>query len=240
MVARPIVVLFLLAGPVLGQEPLITDRPDFTESAAVVDRGRTQIESGYTFTRSADIDQHALGEVLVRVGLGGGLELRLAPNSYAWVEGPDGDVDGFEDAGIGLKWLLADGDPGAAALLAGTSVPTGGDAFGAEGWQPEVTLALARGAVGANLGWGWADTGEGRRHTGLVSLAVGLPLGERLGVFLESYAIAAEGAGGEEAYADAGLTRLLSPDLQLDARVGMGLNDRAVDWFVGVGLARRW
>ena len=31
--------------------PLVTDRPDFTESAVGVPIGRVQIEAGYTWTR---------------------------------------------------------------------------------------------------------------------------------------------------------------------------------------------
>ena len=36
---------------VAGDDPLVTDRPDFTESAVTVTRGRTQIEMGYTFSQ---------------------------------------------------------------------------------------------------------------------------------------------------------------------------------------------
>lgn len=242
-------VLFVLLLPWLfgrslhAQEDLVTDRPDFTESAAVVGPGRVQIEGGYTFTRAGDVDAHALGEILVRIGLGEILELRLAPNSYVWIDGAE-ELEGLEDPGLGLKWLIAESGASAAALLLGTSVPTGADELGADGWQPEATIALAhdfaRASLGANLGWGWEEAGGERLHTALASVALGVPLGARGGAFVEVYGLAAEGAGGEEAYADAGLTRLLSPDFQLDARVGAGLNGAAADWFVGVGAARRW
>ncbi len=45
-------------------EPLVTDRPDFTESAETVAPGLFQLESGYTFTRRGDDKEHALGEFL--------------------------------------------------------------------------------------------------------------------------------------------------------------------------------
>ncbi|MGH7563856.1 MAG: hypothetical protein ACREK5_05485, partial [Gemmatimonadota bacterium] len=54
--------------------PLVTDRPDFTESALTVPRGDPQLESGYTLTRADDADEHALGEVLLRIGVAGRLE----------------------------------------------------------------------------------------------------------------------------------------------------------------------
>lgn len=37
-------------GPVVD-EPLVTDRPDFTEASVTVGRGVLQIESGYTFVQ---------------------------------------------------------------------------------------------------------------------------------------------------------------------------------------------
>ena len=95
-------------------------------------------------------------------------------------------------------------------------------------------------AVGVNAGWFWAGGDGDRAHGGVGSVTLGLPLGERGGLFLESYGIVTEGTGGDEAYADVGVTRLLSDDLQLDARVGVGLGGDAADWYVGVGAARRW
>src|SRR4029079_12127360 len=53
-------------------EPLETDRPDFTESATTVGKGVCQLETGYTFTsdnsggvRTAN---HSFPEALLRVG----------------------------------------------------------------------------------------------------------------------------------------------------------------------------
>ena len=58
---------------------LITDRPDFTESSEVVGRGVVQLESGLTFaSRMPAVRQVTLPELLVRIGLGDRVELRLA------------------------------------------------------------------------------------------------------------------------------------------------------------------
>jgi hypothetical protein len=232
--------LLFLAATASAQEPLVTDRPDFTESVNVVDRGRFQLEGGATFTRSDETDELALGELLLRVGVAPRLELRLAANSFLWIDGPQGNDDGVEDAVIGGKVLLVQD---AAALLFGTSVPTGSDGLSSDAWEPELKLAVARGvgeaSVGANVGWIWTGGGDERRHRGLASITAGFPMGQG-GVFVETYGIATEGAGGEEAYADAGLTRLLSDDFQLDVRIGVGVGGDAADWFFGMGAARRW
>jgi len=42
-----------------------------------------------------------------------------------------------------------------------------------------------------------------------------------------------------ENYADGGFTFLVNEDLQLDVRGSVGLNDAAVDYFVGTGFVLR-
>ena len=75
--------LLLLIAPVgtgvAREQPpdMVTDRPDQTESAAVVPRGLLQVETGYLFARDGDVDGHAVPGTLFRLGLGGRLELRI-------------------------------------------------------------------------------------------------------------------------------------------------------------------
>ncbi len=237
MVRRLVFLSVALASPTYAQEPLVTDRPDFTESASAVERAHFQLEGGFTLTDKDGENEYAVGEVLLRIGIAPRLELRIAGNSYV---ASDGD-DGFEDAGVGVKLMIVEDT----AVLAGTSVPTGSSGVGSDAWEPEVRLAHQRVlgdlAVGANVGWFSTEVDDERRHGGLASLAFGIPLTDRDGLFLEAYGIATEGSGGEEAYVDGGLTRFFSDDFQLDARVGVGIaGDDAADWFFGVGAARRW
>jgi len=71
-------------------EPLITDRPDFTESTDAVPRGHLQLEAGYTFTYDREkLDRtrdHTSPEILLRIGLVDRLELRLGWAGYSWTE----------------------------------------------------------------------------------------------------------------------------------------------------------
>ena len=65
-------------GVARAQSPdMVTDRPDQTESAAVVPRGLLQVETGYLFARDGDVDGYAVPGTLFRIGLGGRLELRI-------------------------------------------------------------------------------------------------------------------------------------------------------------------
>lgn len=236
----------------LGQDaPLITDRPDFTESAETIAPGRFQLEAGLTFTDAGRVEDLSLGEVLGRLGLTGRLELRLGAGSYLDVDGPGGtDASGWEDSSLGVKARLAAGDGGMrpdAALIVATTLPTGArELGGGAGLQPEAVLALAWEpapglGLGANLGYAHPrDAGE-RFHQGFGSVALGWSAGERLGLFAEVYGFSEEEDGGEAtSYANGGATWLLGPDLQLDARLGTGVSGTDTDWFVGVGFARRW
>lgn len=244
------VVSALCPGVARGQAgaPLVTDRPDFTESAVTVPRGDVQLESGYTFTRAEDTDEHALGEVLLRIGLVDRLEARIGLGSHAWIGAGGEDPAGFEDPSLGLKAVLAREETAgvAAAILAGTSVPIGDADVGEDDWQPEIKLAVSRGlsgalALAANAGYARAsEDGEGFDQ-GSASLSLGMGLSERWGAYAETYAIfPASLSGDDEAVLNGGFTYLVHPLLQLDARAGAGLTEAAPDFFVGVGIARRW
>ena len=73
MRALPLVLLVPVGtGVARAQSPdMVTDRPDQTESAAVVPRGLLQVETGYLFARDGDVDGYAVPGTLFRIGLGG-------------------------------------------------------------------------------------------------------------------------------------------------------------------------
>lgn len=66
-------------------DPLVTDRPDFTEASSTVGKGRIQLEAGYTYVRDrsggATTNGHSYPEALLRVGvLADWLEFRVGQN----------------------------------------------------------------------------------------------------------------------------------------------------------------
>lgn len=233
-------------------EPLVTDRPDFTESTESVAPGRFQLEAGYTFTRNEDDKEHALGELLLRVGLWQQIELRLGGNSYVWLDSPDGDAHGFEDMSLGVKIKLVEGSerfevtrPHVALIIA-TTLPTGDHDFGEDNPQPEVKLALAwdlseRLSLGSNLNYAFASEADDRFHQFSGSLALGYKLTEKWGCYIEYFGFVPESEDGPNAsFFNGGLTYLVTNDLQLDARAGVGLNGDDPDYFTGLGVSWRW
>lgn len=209
---------------------------------------RLQLEGGYTLSRGAGATEHALGEVLVRIPVAARLELRLGLNSLLWARAPDGGWQaGFEDASVGAKLALTAFEPTrpAAALLVGTTLPTGAAPFGEDGLQPEAKLALAwplseRAGLSSNLNYAYASEGGERYHQFAGSVSLGYALTERLGSFVELFGFAPEAPGSSTvAYANGGFTFGLTDDLQLDLRAGLELASGALAHFVGAGLAWR-
>jgi hypothetical protein len=70
-------------GPNLAAEPLVTDRPDFTEATSTVGRGVAQLEFGYAYFYDREggvsVRSQSLGEPLLRYGVvANWLEFRAA------------------------------------------------------------------------------------------------------------------------------------------------------------------
>jgi hypothetical protein len=237
-------------------EPLVTDRPDFTESTSAVSPGHYQLEGGFTSARIGEEESQSFGELLLRIGVFERWEARLGIGSFSRTDpglpGVDA-ISGYEDPFIGLKVrlteedsdLLAPGQPVVALLLA-TTVPVGDDELTSDEWEPEAKLALSwdlssRLSIASNLNYAYPADGGDRFHQWSGSLTAGLSLTDRMGMYLEGFGFSKESADGSATqYFNTGLTYLLSNDLQLDARVGAGLDDPSPNWFAGIGAAVRF
>lgn len=233
-------------------EPLVTDRPDTTESAQTVARGRFQLEAGYSFLDRDRSSTHQFGELLGRVGLSDAVELRIGLNSFVWRSGDDGDRSGTTNTSLGAKVKLVAGDGAGrpdVAMILSTRLPTGSLAAASKSLEPRALLAAGwslseRVSLGVNAGYANIEGGEGRRLGEFTaSASIGLSLGDRLGTFVEYFGFYPAQADQATIHAaDAGVTWLLSPDLQLDARTGYEFSGsgRENTFFIGAGVSSRW
>lgn len=238
--------------------PLVTDRPDQTESAAVVPRGTFQLEFGamHAFDEpapSAATRLMSLGAALLRVGLAPPLELRLGFAGWHRATAEAGPTEhGLGDLDFGAKAVLhrGTGPVPSVALLGTVTLPTGHEAFRASGPDPEVRLAVSQElpagfGLGYNVAAAWtteADAaGDESFRTDLLYTAVlGRALTDRVAAFVEGFGSLVVSEGGSSWHAlDAGLTLALRTNLQLDLSGGLGLSDAAEDWFVGAGVSVR-
>jgi Putative MetA-pathway of phenol degradation len=256
-IAAAVTAAMLLAAPAAAQNvpPLVTDRPDQTESPVVVPRGMVQFEAGglHEVANAGAGRVTSVASLLARAGLFGRVELRLGFLGWqrATASGADARA-GFGDLSVGMKVALRDGDglDPAAAVLASALVPVGDPDFRAAGVDPELRVALAHDLGGAfslgyNVGAAWVTTESGAgtetRHVeGLYTLTVGRSFGTRLGAFVEAFGnVAPSNANPSSHGVDGGLTFGVRPNVQLDAAAGFGLDDAGPAWFLGMGVAVR-
>jgi hypothetical protein len=240
-------------------EPIVTDRPDFTEASSTVGYGIVQLEMGYTYTHDGNsagsTHSHSYPETLLRIGMfADWFELRLDWNygeeQNAVFGAPADSPEGAEDLGLGCKIMLTPQEcilPESAVILQ-VSLPTGADAFSADEVLPGGFLLY-----GWDINDDWA-TGALSGLSRAIDDETGEPYVEisqswtlvrswtdRLGSYTEWFMIATSGADTNhtEHYFDGGFTYLLSNDIQWDIRAGVGLNGAADDYFIGTGLSIR-
>jgi len=226
-----------------------TDRPDFTDASSTVGLGVLQLETGYTFTKASGTESHSWGEPMIRYGvLANWIELRMAVAPVT--ERSTTTRSGIEDLSLGVKLTLMQQDgllPGL-AVVPQMTVPTGSAKFSADRVLPGINLLYGWDlsdalSMDASTHLNLAVDDDARSYTEWAqSLSLGLSLTENLSSFFEWYALfpVSSATASTEHYLDVGLTYALSGDLQIDLRVGRGLNDASDDYFVGTGLAFRF
>ncbi len=234
-------------------EPLVTDRPDFTEASSTVGRGVTQFELGYTYVRNDDTgtDQHSAPELLIRRGVWKDwLELRVAYTGLA-IADPIVDISGSDDLYLGMKIGLT---PQCAylpemSIMPQMLVPTGSSALTNDEVLPGVNWLWS---WDLNESWAFAGSTQVNRAVDdsqpnvftiwTQSLALSNSLNDRLGVYGEWFGYAAEKGveGLDEQYLSGGMTVLFGNNVQWGFRCGVGLNEDSDDYFVGIGLSLRF
>lgn len=245
-------------------EPLVTDRPDFTESTDAIPAGHIQIEVGYTFTYDREgedrLRDHTAPEFLLRIGVVEDFELRIGWDGYSWSENQtqernDSDrlvtreawSQGANDMTLGIKYKLLDQDGWLPhfGVLASLSVPTGSANVGAGDVEPELVLLWAydvsdRFAVAGNVGIAVPTDAGDRFFQTFASLSFAYGLTEKLGAYAEYFGIYPNTEDSDAAHSvNVGFTYLINKDFQIDVRVGAGLNEEADDFFTGIGFSWR-
>ena len=242
------VLLLSACASLKGRDPLVSDRPDFTESTQSIAPRHVQLEAGQTLSREGETKSNAIGEVLVRAGLTPRVELRLTGNSFVREKTAGVVTSGMQDAAVGFKIKVLEGPDGpswkpAFSFIAHTTVPSGAAAFSAGRAQPEVKL-LGAWTITDRLGFA-SNINIGRPFDGTRSFteyagsgSFSFAVSERVGAYTEAFAFAPQdGSDVVQKYVNGGFTLLLSPDVQLDLRGGLGPKTAGSrDYFAGIGL----
>jgi hypothetical protein len=229
--------------------PLVTDRPDFTESSDVIPGRWLQFEGGVTVAwegsgvlRTRSVTAPA---ALFRLGLGFHTELRIGAEGYVNERSETQRTAGYSDVELGAKvWLLQEG-PNAfdLSVIPIVSFPAGDAALSSQGVDPTVKVTWSRGlpagfSLAGNLNFSWITEGGSHFSQQALSLSVNHDIGRGWGGYLEVYRFSrmtrTEGAGNT---VNGGVSRQFAGRVQIDMEAGRGLTREAPDWFVGAGLA---
>jgi hypothetical protein len=246
--------------------PLGTDRPGFADTTAVMPRGHVQLELGYTFTSDNENTDtswdHSVAQSNLRIGVLDNLEFRTLWSGFSMTES---EFD-TESARTGRRYRANDHDDGAGDMTFGLRTQL----LKNDGWVPDLSLLVNLSApVGTSsktsgdvvpdvrLAYGWALTDKLRLYgVGIAaanvsdgdrffqasgSAGLSYALTDRLGAFIEYYGIFPAGKDEDCAHnADGGFSFLITDNCQLDFSAGIGLNEQAPDYFVGMGISFRW
>ena len=242
MFAATVLILGAASATVSGQG-IVTDRPDFTESAVTVPAGYLQFEGGATYSSlGSDLSEIVVGEALLRWGVLDRVEVRIGGPSYVSVSN-GGTHSGFGDASLGAKVQLGPlGSGWDLATIATASMPIGDDEFSSGEVDPSLILTAGRGltetlSLGGQLVASWPTQGDDREFEWGGTLVVGSGLSPKMGAFLE-VAVTVPESGTAPIVGHTGLVYGISDSFQLDLHAGIGLSDTAPDFFIGAGLAR--
>ena len=229
-------VLAGLAAPLFAQTPppLVTDRPDFTESGLVVPQHHTQAELGLTIRSGPEEGMVSGPELLLRWTPFARVEVRFGAPDYVI----GAHVAGFGDASVGTKIQFGPVGAWDLAVLAEASLPLGEDTLSSGRFDPLLLLIAGREfgpmAIGTQGELASTETGLGGGGT----VVAGFGLSERLSTFLE-VALSVEAEAEAAVFLHHGYTFLVTPGVQLDVHGALGLTAAAPDVLLGAGLSLR-
>lgn len=245
--------VFIKLNAQIKSPPLVTDRPDQTESSCTVPHKTIQVETGFVYEADEKKNRKekniSYNSTLLRYGLLRNMELRFG---VEYVKNTIEDkatrdeisIDGFEPLFCGIKIAISQqkGIIPEMALLSHLTLPeTGKKDFQSTVLLPDMIFSLSyeltpRFSTGVNIGAEWDDKNKGA--TGIYSWVLGIAIGEKAGTFIETYGTFKKDIPFDSRI-DGGFTFLILPNLQIDISGGYGLANISPDYFFGSGLSWR-
>lgn len=244
-----------------GELPeLETDRDAFTPATSTAGVNLSIVESSYTFIDNRNVaETHSYPELLVRHGITGAIELRIGWNYEVGGTGDlvSGDEVGGEVAGdeleresqilYGFKVAVSEQDgwtPRSAAIVQGYT-PTSGETSDTDlvaaytfGWELANQWRLD-----SAIRYGTEHVPEDAFNQWAPSIVLRIPLDEQWHAHIEYFGIFTDGAEPEESsreFISPGVHCLITPNLELGARAGWGINDESPRFFSNVGIGWRF
>ncbi|MDX1463459.1 MAG: transporter [Marinirhabdus sp.] len=234
-------------------EPMVTDRPDATESPLTVPKGYVQIEAGGFYTtyeeNRLETEVYGYNTTLIRYGVLDNFEFRLGWNfeetrfNANGVENPN-VLSGFSPLLAGMKVEIADeaGWKPQIGLLGHLYLPfTAGSDYRPETTGADFRFSFSntlsdRSSIAYNIGAQWGNDSPEVAY--VYTLAYGFAVTDQFGLYAEVYGDLPEDNRANHLW-DAGVTYMLKPNLQLDATVGSSFTE-GQDLLLSAGASFRF
>ena len=237
--------------------PISPNRPTFSDGTSLVPVGHTQIETGVTFAQrtqaGVDTARTNVPEVVARYRVSDVVEVRALWGGQTWStvdQGAGSETDdGGSDPAIGIVVPLAEqqGWLPAIAIEALTTLGVGSSDFSSSHADPTAKLLWSYGGghlpewlgIGGNFNVSYpTEAGDRFTQTAVSLYATFTPSGADTCWFAEWYLVGRPANHVDATQsADFGVVQRLNRTTAIDARIGFGLDDRADDWFTGIGIS---
>ncbi|WP_309640043.1 transporter [Flavobacterium sp.] len=244
---RSLLFLFLVYGVmVTGQttEPIEADRPDQTETPAIVPKGMFQFEVGFSYQKNkVNSTSLALPSALWKYGVNDNFELRLITE---WVVDKELDTttSGVNPILIGCKIKICEekGIIPKTSFIGHMSIPKAASSkYKADFYAPEFRFTMQHTlsdklSLGYNLGSEW--DGFSAEPTFIYTLTTGYSINEKLGSYVEFFGFAPQEDKANHNF-DAGITYLVNRNFMVDLSSGVGVTENAPDYYIAFGFSFR-
>jgi hypothetical protein len=226
------------------KEPIETDRPDQTETPAIVPKGMFQMENGFSFEKAArNSESFVVPSSLLKYGFNGKFEFRLIAE-FSTDQTNGTTISGLSPILVGFKVAICEekGILPKTSLIGHLSIPDlASDKLKATFYAPMFRFTMQHTLtdkinLGYNLGAEW--DGETPEPTFIYTLTSGFSLSEKMGCYAEVYGFAPQKDKADHRF-DAGFTYLLSNNFMIDASGGFGITENAPDYFTALGFSFR-
>ena len=227
--------------------PIQLDRPDQTETPAIVPAGYIQAENGFLMENADDINRNfTYPSCLWKYGINDWVELRIiteiAENNNKQTKKTE---IGLMPVTVGFKanlWKEKGIIPHTSFIGHLTTANISSKNLRTTYAAPSFRFLMAHNisptfSVSYNLGAEWS--GETPEETYLYTFATGLSITEKLGMYAELYGFAPRSSMAWHGF-DGGFTYLVNNNIMLDLSGGFGVTKNAPDNYIAFGFSYRF
>jgi len=246
MKTKVILLILLISSSIYSQtiEPIQADRPDQTETPAIVPKGMFQVETGFTFQKNDAISKSfSLPTTLWKYGVNENFELRLI-TEFLSEEIENEKINGLAPIYVGFKVKLAEekGIIPKTSFIAHIGLPNAASTrYKTDYFAPEFRFAMQhtlseKFSLSYNFGTEW--DGFSAEPTFLYTLTTGYAINSKFGSYVEVYGFAPQNNRANHNL-DGGITYLINNNFMVDLSSSFGITDNAQDHYIAFGFSFR-